>query len=134
MPWTRLTHTHELTIPVSMECKVPNIAAMSFENDRDSGTSYALRSGANVAIDDIKVLIADDHTLILDVVTMALANSPDLVLSTAPSVDGALACIAEKGSFDLILLDLDMPGMNGVETLKQVRAANEDKPDRKSVV
>lgn len=78
--------------------------------------------------DPIKVLIADDHTLILDVVGMVLENTPDIELSTAQTVDGALAQLREKGMFDLILLDLDMPGMHGTETLTMMREANGGNP------
>ncbi|MFE3836888.1 response regulator transcription factor [Pseudogemmobacter sonorensis] len=77
---------------------------------------------------NLSVLIADDHTLILEIIGLVLENTPDIKLSTAISIDGAIEQIRNKGGFDLILLDLDMPGMHGVETLKQIAELNGDRP------
>ncbi|VDC21169.1 response regulator transcription factor [Pseudogemmobacter humi] len=77
---------------------------------------------------DLHVLIADDHTLILEIIGMVLEHTPDIKLSTAVSVDGAVEQLKKNGSFDLILLDLDMPGMHGVETLKQIAEMNSGRP------
>ncbi|WP_283179168.1 response regulator [Gemmobacter sp. 24YEA27] len=82
----------------------------------------------NPAPAPLSVLIADDHTLILEIIGLVLENSPDIRLSTAISVDGAIEQLKKNGEFDLILLDLDMPGMHGVETLKQITALNAGKP------
>nr|WP_092903138.1 response regulator transcription factor [Rhodobacter sp. 24-YEA-8] len=82
----------------------------------------------NPAPAPLSVLIADDHTLILEIIGLVLENSPDIKLSTAVSIDGAIEQLKKNGEFDLILLDLDMPGMHGVETLKQITALNAGKP------
>ncbi|MBJ2149338.1 response regulator transcription factor [Paracoccus sp. IB05] len=82
----------------------------------------------NPAPAPLSVLIADDHTLILEIIGLVLENSPDIRLSTAISIDGAIEQLKKNGEFDLILLDLDMPGMHGVETLKQITALNAGKP------
>lgn len=76
----------------------------------------------------LSVLIADDHTLILEIIGLVLENSPDIRLTTAVSIDGAREQLKKNGEFDLILLDLDMPGMNGVETLKEITALNAGRP------
>lgn len=93
-----------------------------------AGMGLEASEGAIVTANEIKVLIADDHTLILDVVGLVLENTTDIKLTTALTINGVMDGLRDKGSFDLILLDLDMPGMQGVETLKQVRAANDGKP------
>ncbi len=82
----------------------------------------------NPSTKEISVLLADDHTLILDIVGMVLDATPDISLKTATSVDGAMQRLKENGTFDLILLDLDMPGMNGGESLRRVMEANAGKP------
>ncbi|WP_370584710.1 response regulator [Paracoccus sp. IB05] len=87
-----------------------------------------MMSENNPAPAPLSVLIADDHTLILEIIGLVLENSPDIRLSTAISIDGAIEQLKKNGEFDLILLDLDMPGMHGVETLKQITALNAGKP------
>ncbi|MCB5408741.1 response regulator transcription factor [Pseudogemmobacter faecipullorum] len=76
----------------------------------------------------LSVLIADDHTLILEIIGLVLENTPDITLTTAISVDGAIEKMRAHGPFDLILLDLDMPGMNGGETLRQISGLNAGRP------
>ncbi|NPD17293.1 response regulator transcription factor [Xinfangfangia sp. D13-10-4-6] len=76
----------------------------------------------------LSVLIADDHTLILEIIGLILEGTPDIRLTTAISIDGTREQLKKNGEFDLILLDLDMPGMNGVETLKEITALNAGRP------
>ena len=71
----------------------------------------------------IRVVIADDHPL----VRRALAASLDQVLSGAEitevgSLPEATAAL-EKGDTDLLLLDLQMPGMSGLASLAALRSA-----------
>jgi PAS domain S-box-containing protein len=65
------------------------------------------------------VLIVDDEKNIL----LTLSQSPEalqLETDTATNGEGTLAKLKEK-EFDLILLDIRMPGMDGMEVLRQVR-------------
>lgn len=72
----------------------------------------------------VKLLIADDHTMVLEMIQMAVASAPDIDLHTAKDLDTALLLVQQEGPFDLVLLDVDMPGMLGVEGLNQMQAAN----------
>lgn len=76
----------------------------------------------------LQVLIADDHVLILEIIAMVLDNTPDIHLHTAVSISDATQRLQDQGRFDLILLDLDMPGMKGVETMHQIRSRNHGAP------
>jgi len=76
----------------------------------------------------LRILVADDHTMILEMIEMLMSSTPDIIAETTSDVDGAMALIAANGSYDLILLDVDMPGMNGVEGIQRVREANDGKP------
>lgn len=70
-----------------------------------------------------RVLLVDDHPLIRTGLSQLLEEEPDLELAgTAGSGEEALA-LAESTAPDLIVLDLNMEGMSGVETLKALRAA-----------
>lgn len=76
----------------------------------------------------LRILVADDHTMILEMIEMLMSSTPDIIAETTSDVDGAMALIAANGSYDLILLDVDMPGMNGVDGIQRVREANDGKP------
>ncbi|WP_318011039.1 response regulator transcription factor [Pseudosulfitobacter pseudonitzschiae] len=76
----------------------------------------------------LRVLIADDHAMILEMFEQFLSGLPDFEAQTAPDLDSALAQIDNAGGFDLVLVDLDMPGMNGVAGLAKAIERNGGKP------
>ena len=68
---------------------------------------------------DSRVLIVDDAKLNIDILVQALRD--EYKLSVA--LDGAAAlCSIEKSTPDLVLLDIVMPGLNGYEVCRQLRA------------
>jgi DNA-binding NarL/FixJ family response regulator len=72
----------------------------------------------------IKVLIADDHVFYREGVRAFLSNSPDIdVVAEAGNGDEAIAKANELQP-DVILMDLKMPGMNGIESTRRVHEAN----------
>lgn len=70
----------------------------------------------------MRVLIVDDHDLLRDMLVMFLGSQGDIETSTAADVDQACARVDEEDPYDLILLDLNMPGMNGLVGLARVIA------------
>ena len=74
----------------------------------------------------IRVLLADDEPLFVDAVARALRRR-SMAVETAPDGSGALAASAD-GKFDVIILDLKMPGLDGVETLKALRGRGNETP------
>ncbi len=66
----------------------------------------------------MRVLIADDHELVLDTLTAYIEASGGIESTTAPDLDSAQQKIVSEGPFDLVLLDLNMPGMNGLSGLE----------------
>lgn len=70
----------------------------------------------------MRVLIADDHDLLRDTLVLFLQAQGDIIASTAADLNGACKLVETEELFDLILLDLNMPGMNGLEGLKKVIA------------
>lgn len=72
-------------------------------------------------MNEIKVLVTDDHQIIVDGLKSLLNNSADFkVIGEANNGREALKII-ENVEVDVVLMDIDMPVMNGIETLKEIR-------------
>ena len=67
-----------------------------------------------------RILAVDDDPDILAVVALALRTLGGLDVTTASSGNEALVVLG-KQSFDLVLLDVMMPGIDGLETLQAIR-------------
>ena len=67
-----------------------------------------------------KILLADDHNLLAEAVGNMLNAMPDYEAITTDSLDGALSVLGERNDIDLVLLDLKMPGMVGLASIKAV--------------
>lgn len=72
----------------------------------------------------MKILVADDHELVLDTLSAFLSREEDFNLSVCADLPSALVLIEKEGRFDLVLLDYSMPGMDGLAGLGQALEAN----------
>lgn len=71
----------------------------------------------------IRVMIVDDSALVRRIATDILAADPEiLVVATAAQGEFALAKLAKERP-DVITLDLEMPGIGGLETLRRIMAS-----------
>lgn len=69
-----------------------------------------------------RVLIADDHPLVRDGLRTVISVAFDQCeLFEASSIEEATAVIEREGDFDLVLLDLNMPGTTGFSGLISIR-------------
>lgn len=69
----------------------------------------------------IKILIADDHAIVRKGLKQILADAPDIAsIDEASSGQEALKKVREN-NYNMVLLDISMPGMSGVDVLKQLK-------------
>jgi two-component system, NarL family, invasion response regulator UvrY len=69
----------------------------------------------------IRVLICDDHMIVRQGIRQSLADAPALVV-VAEAADGPAAVQRlRQGGIDVLLLDIAMPGRDGLDVLRQVR-------------
>src|SRR3974377_2325613 len=70
----------------------------------------------------IRIVIVDDHPVVCSGLTSMLSTEPALkVCASAASGERALALV-ECEQFDVMLLDLRMPGMDGIAVLQKLKA------------
>lgn len=71
----------------------------------------------------IKVLLVDDHPMLRDALAMVLGREADIeVIGAAEDGPAAMALIRERQP-DVLVLDIAIPGKNGVDVTRQVRKA-----------
>lgn len=74
----------------------------------------------------IRLLIADDHPLVRDALTTLLAGADDIEVVGA-TADGREAVeVALATSPDVVLMDLEMPELNGMDATRALREAGSD--------
>jgi DNA-binding NarL/FixJ family response regulator len=66
----------------------------------------------------MKILIVEDHALMRDALARILSVESDRVIREASSIDQTLTILAQERDFDLVLLDLALPGIDGFSGLK----------------
>ncbi len=70
----------------------------------------------------ITVLICDDHTLLREGLKQILASMPDIVVADEASDGKEILKKAGERDYDVILLDIALPGRNGIDICKQLKS------------
>ncbi|MFO0999118.1 MAG: response regulator [Planctomycetaceae bacterium] len=76
----------------------------------------------------IRVVIADDSSVTRRIVSEAITREPDMELVGAAQDGEEAISFFKSQKPDLVLLDVDMPTLNGIEALKSIRKLNDTVP------
>lgn len=73
---------------------------------------------------ELTALVVDDHPLFCDALMLTLRSIADFAeIQTAGTMDAALDKVSTDTDFDLVLLDLNLPDVNGLDGLVRLRTA-----------
>ncbi|KPL06096.1 hypothetical protein AMJ85_10685, partial [candidate division BRC1 bacterium SM23_51] len=73
---------------------------------------------------NIRILLADDHNILREGLRGLLEKQPDVRVVGEANNGMATVQLARELSPDVIIMDITMPGLNGVEATRQIVAAN----------
>jgi DNA-binding NarL/FixJ family response regulator len=77
----------------------------------------------------VRFLIVDDHPLFREALQLAIQSAyPQAEIVEASSIAAAREALADEQPFDLLLLDLSMPGTRGFDGLIELRASRPKQP------
>ena len=81
--------------------------------------------------DPIRVLLVDDHPVVRDGLAAILDTQPDLLVVGAAASGSEAIKLIKAIQPDVVLLDLEMPGLDGVEVMRRIKA---DSPAVQAIV
>jgi DNA-binding NarL/FixJ family response regulator len=80
---------------------------------------------AAVTTDTLRVLIGDDHRIVREGLKQILADAPDVQVvaeaQTGPEVLDQVAALQGRAGLDLVLLDIALPGIDGLDVLQALK-------------
>ncbi len=71
----------------------------------------------------IRILIADDHRIVREGLKQILAETQDMIVADEASNSQEVLKKVEINDYDVLLLDISMPGRSGLDILKQLKSA-----------
>src|SRR5580698_1117200 len=79
----------------------------------------------------IKLLIADDHKVVLDGLVALLQGEPDFSIGATAYNGRQVLDLIRRDSYDICLLDINMPELDGIETARLIRG---ERPEVKVII
>ncbi len=76
----------------------------------------------------IKLLIVDDHELMREGLKQLLEGENDIMVSAEAGSGEETLAVMQDGTFDLVLLDLSIPGIHGMELIKKIKERPDSPP------
>ena len=78
--------------------------------------------------DKIRILIADDHAIVREGLKQIVAEEKDILVAGEAENSGKLMELLAKEKWNLVVLDINMPGKSGLEALKDIKQLYPDLP------
>ena len=75
-------------------------------------------------MEKIRILLADDHTVMRSGLRLLLERQPNLVVVGEASDGRQTVELAEAEDPDVVVMDIAMPNLNGIEAARQIVARN----------
>ncbi len=105
---------------------------LSFDIDRDAASAVQAPEETELHLDGMRVILVEDNEINMEIAQYLLE---DVGITVTCAENGRLALELfqshEAGSFDVILMDIMMPVMNGLDAARAIRAL--DRPDAKTI-
>jgi DNA-binding NarL/FixJ family response regulator len=76
----------------------------------------------------IKILVVDDHIIVREGLKKILVDTPDMVVADEASNGQEVTKKIWNNDYDLILLDISLPGRSGLDVLKQLKCTKPEVP------
>lgn len=76
----------------------------------------------------IKIFIADDHAMMREGLRRIIASADDMRIVTEAIDGGGVMQQIESSACDLLMLDMTMPGVSGIDLIREVRKARPNLP------
>ncbi len=94
-------------------------------SDGALGSNQANHVGRPVSM---RILLADDHGMVRETISAYLTTEGRAAVVAVSDYFEAMKALEQKGTFDLVLLDFSMPGMNGLQGLTDALAKFPNQP------
>lgn len=72
----------------------------------------------------IRILIADDHKIFRKGLRQTIEDNPDMTVADEAANGNEVLSLMRKNFYDVVMLDVSMPGPSGLEVLKQIKEAH----------
>lgn len=109
-----------LAVPLEEEAEIVGGETLELFNDFEVADKLKSRLGRHRYEEKVKVLLVDDHRMVREGLRKIVDDEDDIVV-IGEAADGEEALqMARKYSPDVVLMDVSMPGMDGIEATRKI--------------
>lgn len=76
----------------------------------------------------LRVLVADDHPIVRKGLRQTIAETTDIVVADEAADGHEVVGKVVQNQYDVVLLDISMPGIHGIDVLKEIKGLRPDLP------